>query len=261
LAVEEGDGGVGDLEAATGVRLGGQVGAIVVGGGAADQTCEVAVIVCDCSFGELAWGEIGDLDFEVKWSCPCEEFCPGRDGCILEVEIMTAEELLERYAAGERDFSGIKFERSIDLEDAQIPGINLSNSTMVRANLTDTNLSGANLSGANLGSSCLENTKLKRANLSRTILSNSTLVGADLTGADLTGADLMACGLANINLTNAKVINTWFGDEVGLYGANLTNVDLSQANIHLPEGIEEPSIEGAILNNTILPDGTKVTFI
>jgi hypothetical protein len=35
------------------------------------------------AFGELAGGEIGDLDFEVKWGCPCEEFCPGGDGCVV----------------------------------------------------------------------------------------------------------------------------------------------------------------------------------
>jgi uncharacterized protein YjbI with pentapeptide repeats len=174
---------------------------------------------------------------------------------------MTAEELLERYAAGERDFSGIKFARSMDLEDAEIPGINLSNSTLVRANLSGANLSKADLSGTNLGSSCLENTNLKQANLSGAILSNGSLMGANLTKANLSSADLMACGLANINLTDARVVDTWFGDEVGLFEANLTNVDLSQANIRLPEGIEDVRIEGAILKNTILPDGTKVTFI
>ncbi len=41
---------------------------------------------CDVGFGELAGGEIGDRDIEVKWGCPCEEFCPGGDGCVLEVE-------------------------------------------------------------------------------------------------------------------------------------------------------------------------------
>ncbi len=62
---------------------------------------------------------IGDRDIEVKWGCPCEEFCPGGDGCVLEVEVMTAEELLERYAAGERDFSGV-----------DLSGVDLSNSEL-----------------------------------------------------------------------------------------------------------------------------------
>jgi hypothetical protein len=37
-----------------------------------------------------------------------KEFCPGRYCCILEVRVMTAEEFLERYATGERDFSKVK---------------------------------------------------------------------------------------------------------------------------------------------------------
>jgi hypothetical protein len=32
------------------------------------------VEACDVGFGELACGEICDLDVEVKWSCPLEEF-------------------------------------------------------------------------------------------------------------------------------------------------------------------------------------------
>jgi hypothetical protein len=46
----------------------------------------ITVAAGDVGFGELASGEIGDLDVEVKWGCPCEEFCPGGDGCVLEVE-------------------------------------------------------------------------------------------------------------------------------------------------------------------------------
>jgi hypothetical protein len=48
------------------------------GGGAAES-----VEASDVGFGELACGEIGDLDVEVKWGCPCQEFCPGGDGCVV----------------------------------------------------------------------------------------------------------------------------------------------------------------------------------
>jgi hypothetical protein len=65
----------------------------------------------DVGCGELASGEIGDLDVEVKWDCPCKELYPGEYCCILEIEVMTSKELLERYAAGERDFSGITLVR------------------------------------------------------------------------------------------------------------------------------------------------------
>ncbi len=41
--------------------------------------------VGDGGFGELAGGEIGDLDVEVKWGCGLEQLCPGGDCCVWEV--------------------------------------------------------------------------------------------------------------------------------------------------------------------------------
>lgn len=55
---------------------------------------------------------------------------------------MTAEELLERYAAGERDFAGVDL-YGVDLSNAVLTEINLD-----RADLSGVNFSGANLSGA-----------------------------------------------------------------------------------------------------------------
>ena len=49
---------------------------------------------------------------------------------------MTAEELLERYAAGERDFAGV------DLNGAVLTGINLDRADLSRVNFTGANLSG-----------------------------------------------------------------------------------------------------------------------
>ncbi len=49
-------------------------------------------------YGELVGGAMGDRDIAVKWGCPCGECCTGGDDCVLEVEVMTTEELLERYA-------------------------------------------------------------------------------------------------------------------------------------------------------------------
>ncbi len=50
---------------------------------------------------------------------------------------MTAEELLERYAAGERDFS------RVDLEGADLRGVELPRITLIEANLRNADLSGA----------------------------------------------------------------------------------------------------------------------
>jgi uncharacterized protein YjbI with pentapeptide repeats len=122
-----------------------------------------------CTIGELEGGEIGDRDFEVKWGCPCEKFCSGGGGCVLEVEVMSAEELLERYAAGERDFGGI------DLKEADLTGTDLSDINLSNANLIDVDLSEANLTSADL---------------SGVRFTNVNLYGTDLAGINLTNVDL-----------------------------------------------------------------------
>ena len=54
---------------------------------------------------------------------------------------MTAEELFERYAAGERDFSGA------DLSDEDLSLTNLNNINLSKATLDPIVLEGANLTG------------------------------------------------------------------------------------------------------------------
>ncbi|MEO1340418.1 MAG: pentapeptide repeat-containing protein [Cyanobacteria bacterium J06635_13] len=63
---------------------------------------------------------------------------------------MDKEELPRRYAAGERDFTGVSL-REIDFSDCDLRGIVLSN-----ADLSLTNWEGANLSGANLSAAILD---------------------------------------------------------------------------------------------------------
>jgi uncharacterized protein YjbI with pentapeptide repeats len=82
---------------------------------------------------------------------------------------MTAEELLERYAAGERDFSGV------DLREADLTAIDLSCINLSNANLVDVDLSEA---------------KLTSANLSGVRFTNVNLYGTDLAGINLTNVDL-----------------------------------------------------------------------
>lgn len=152
---------------------------------------------------------------------------------------MTAEELLRRYAAGERDFSGVNL-YGADFNDCDLSEINLSN-----ANLGETEWDGANLSGANLTGSILQSSDLNNANL---------------TGANLTRTRLQDSALSGTNLTDACVEGTQFGGEPYLKGANLTGVDLSKASIYLPGGIDNPRIAGAILCDTTLPDGGNWTL-
>jgi uncharacterized protein YjbI with pentapeptide repeats len=82
---------------------------------------------------------------------------------------MTAEELLQRYAAGERDFSGVDLE-NISLRGANLSEIDLSNACLVKVDLTRANLTNANLSGVSF--------------------TQVSLFGADIAGVNLTDVDL-----------------------------------------------------------------------
>jgi uncharacterized protein YjbI with pentapeptide repeats len=135
----------------------------------------------------LACGAIGDCDVEVKWSSPCEEFCPGGDGCVLEVEVMTAEELLERYASGERDFSGVNLD-DVDVSGRDLQGINLNGSSLNQFFADGTNLSQSDLSMVCLYQGGLEDRILRNTNLSRSDLGSCNLRRANLEGANLEGA-------------------------------------------------------------------------
>lgn len=93
---------------------------------------------------------------------------------------MTAEELIRRYAAGERDFSGTDL-RGADLSEADLRGVDLS-----EANLREANLSGANLSEVNLYKADLSGAKLHGASLRRANLRGARLGEAGpMTGAEL----------------------------------------------------------------------------
>jgi uncharacterized protein YjbI with pentapeptide repeats len=134
----------------------------------------------------LTGGEVSDGDVEVKWSCPGQEGKPGGDGCVLEGVVMTAEELLERYAAGERDFSGV-----------DLSGVNLE-----EVCLEDINLEGADLRG----------TLFFRANLGRGIFRNANLEGADLSmtllnETDFRGADLRSCNTMETSMIRANFLD------------------------------------------------------
>ncbi len=141
------------------------------------------------------------------------------------------EELLERYATGERDFSEITINGSDELYRANLSGINLSKSSVGEIFMEGSNLSGANLRGTQLGQTCLRDTNLR---------------GADLTGADLRHANLNGANLTSANLTDAS-----------LQGATMQRVNLTDANLTGAE-IEfiREMTEGSIFCRTIMPNGS-----
>lgn len=142
-----------------------------------------------------------------------EESCPHRNRCALETEVMTAEELLERYATGERDFRGI---------------------TLYKANLIKVNLSGADFSNANLSDSYLIAANLKNCVFQKTCLegvdlTSAVLVRADLGNDNLTSSRLIGSNCREANFTNVALHNS-FIDSACFHGANLTGAHLVSAS-------------------------------
>ncbi|MBW4556428.1 MAG: pentapeptide repeat-containing protein [Trichormus sp. ATA11-4-KO1] len=132
---------------------------------------------------------------------------------------MTVEELLEQYAAGVIDFSGV------DLCEANLSGVKLSGVNLSSADLSVVNLSGANLSAANLSYVKLNVARLSGVNLDSAILNDSSLNVANLIRADLSRAQLRGASLVRAELIRADL------SRADLFEANLNCADLREATL------------------------------
>jgi uncharacterized protein YjbI with pentapeptide repeats len=154
-------------------------------------------------------------------------------------KLITSRKLLKRYAAGERDFAGMRISSSmLDGEDLQ--EIDLNDADLIGVNLTNTNLSGADLSGA----------KMLCVNLTNANLSYANLRGVDLSGADCTETDLSHCNLVDAILTAAtfKGANLYRAAIGG--NAKLIKTDFTGAT-------NFPGIgEGVLVHKTFWDDGS-----
>ena len=131
---------------------------------------------------------------------------------------MTAEELLARYKAGERNFAGVDLNPRCDnewigLSRADLRGINLRGANLYYVNFGKSDLSGADCFGAYLGHAGLGCANFQGANLRGAILKysywgNTNLSGADLTDANLTGAVLIEANLTGAILEGAYLVDT-----------------------------------------------------
>lgn len=144
---------------------------------------------------------------------------------------MKAEEFLEKYAMGVRDFNGV------DLGEANLSGAKLNGVNLSQANLSVVNLSGANLNTANL--------RYAKLNVAR--LSGAHLMGADLKGASLNVANLIRADLSHAILRKASLIRT------ELIRANLSHADLVQANLKNAD-LREATLRQANLSRANLSD-------
>src|ERR687885_153807 len=162
---------------------------------------------------------------------------------------MTVEELLKKYAAGERNFAGINLTEAnlsgVNLSGANLKGANLSVANLSGANLSKTNLTGAKLniarlSGAHLGGANLTDADLNVAYLVRVDLKRATLRGANLAQANLRGAHLSGACLTEANLEQAN-----------LQGADLSRADLSGADLRGTE-LRQANLTQAVLSGADL---------
>jgi uncharacterized protein YjbI with pentapeptide repeats len=129
---------------------------------------------------------------------------------------ITREELLARYAAGERDFSGLL--NSIDLSGANLSEANLSGSKDIIINKTI-------LLRANLQDSFIEgilDSDLRRANLDRINMLEGPIKNCNMEGVSLKNANLSEVGIRSTNLRSANLEGTkgnFYMKDVDLTGA------------------------------------------
>lgn len=159
---------------------------------------------------------------------------------------VTADEVVRRYAVGERNFI------NANLRCALLNSLNLSEANLSWANLSWANLGRINLSGADLTAADLSEANLSGANLSKTYLVRTNLTRANLCLTDLRGANLSKACLNEANLSEADLrgANLWLADlrgadlsQANLGGANLTGAKLTQADLTratiVPNSIEK----------------------
>jgi len=182
---------------------------------------------------------------------------------------MTVEELLEQYAAGVLNFSGIELSEAnlsgsklsgVNLSDANLSVVNLSGANLSEANLSNAKLNVARLSGVNLCSAILNNASLNVANLIRADLSRAQLQGASLIRTELIRADLSRADLFQANLTSADLregtlrqanLRNANLNEAVLRGASLTGANLEMANLNATD-LSRCDITGANLRDAEL---------
>ena len=125
------------------------------------------------------------------------------------IRVITIQQFLNRYAAGERRFPGLVIPRA-DLSNKDLRGISLSHHEVrdilkYPPYLPYANLSGANLEGINLMAVNLKGANLSNANLSKTILRDANLTDVNLRGANLLGADIEGVNFTRADLTDARI--------------------------------------------------------
>jgi uncharacterized protein YjbI with pentapeptide repeats/stress response protein SCP2 len=154
--------------------------------------------------------------------------------------VITTEDFLKRYQAGERDFTGSNLagidlsqktlESNLMLSEANLTKANLAGAKLIKVNLIGANLQGADLSETNLQQADLIEANLSNANLTKASFYHAILIKANLSQAKLIEANLSSANLTGANLTQAKLAKANLS-YTNLSGVNLSGVNLSGANL------------------------------
>ncbi|MEA5471935.1 pentapeptide repeat-containing protein [Spirulina sp. 06S082] len=155
---------------------------------------------------------------------------------------MKAKELLERYEAGERDFSGVDLskenlsgavwtgdgfgdENDYPVGGAILRGINLSHANLTQVRLDGVDLREANLQGANLETALMTFADLSDANLSEAVLFRTSLSRAILKRTNLKKASLRQATIIRANFCDANL------EEANLFETNAEYTNFCRANL------------------------------
>jgi len=160
----------------------------------------------------------------------------------IHARVSGAVELLERFAAGERVFSGAK------LRGANLAFTDLNEANLSRGDLSNADLRGADLRDADLTRTSLHGADLGRANLSAADLSGAKLGGARLSWADLSGADLSGANLNRAHLESAN-----------LRGTNLSGCTFIETKLEGAEADENTTLGQTVLLATNLASLCRAT--
>jgi uncharacterized protein YjbI with pentapeptide repeats len=158
--------------------------------------------------------------------------------------LITPDQLLERYQAGERNFAGVtlNYQRggTTAIEDVDLSGVNLSG-----ANLTEIRLKRTNLSG-----SCLQGVCLAR----------SVLVDVNLSHSELPDANLRNCYWVRVDLSNVFMARAILFEscirDANLFYTNMDEIVLVKSSLRGGFNTEPFRIGGAFIFHSRMPDGT-----
>lgn len=155
--------------------------------------------------------------------------------------VIDTEELLKRYGAGERFFSGIQLSHTgcKSIKDADLRQINLRGAILFHIRIDNTDLRGADLRGTQM---------------MRSRLTNVDLSEADLRFASLTHMKWLDVNLTNATLEQANLMRTHL--QADLFYTNLEGAILASTSLRGSINTNPFRVDDALIWNLQMPDGS-----